>query len=94
MAETWQQMKPRVIASYKRRRSELVERMGSKCEWCGEADQTKLELHHTKPREWVASKLSRWQRIKRCEEEFEQGVLMLLCKRCNLQAGQPDDVPF
>lgn len=67
---------------------------------CGEDDVSKLEFHHTEPREWVAANLSRWHRQVKYEEDWDNGVLELLCGTCNKKAGVPaaeyeiDTVPF
>lgn len=81
-----------------RRRAILIAALGGCCIECGSTSQ--LEFHHTQSRDWVASKMSRWQRQLEYEKDWEAGVIELLCGDCNKRAGQPsftdepDGVPF
>lgn len=84
----------RVRAAAVRRRI-LIRAMGSVCEDCGSGQE--LEFHHVEERTWVASKLSRWERQARYEQEWADGQLLLLCADCNKVHGKPqpaDAVPF
>lgn len=69
------------------RRQILIQAMGGRCEDCGDTED--LEFHHTEHREWIAAELSRWERQKRYESEWADGVLMLLCSTCNKVHGRP-----
>lgn len=89
------------VERYARRRRILIAAMGGCCIQCGEQDSSKLEFHHTEPQEWVAASTSRWQRQLKYEEDWDAGVLELLCRACNKAAGVPvgtdfdvDDTPF
>jgi hypothetical protein len=48
---------------------------------CGSTE--KLELDHPNGKTWEARVLSPQQRMKRYEEDYENGQLSLLCKKCN-----------
>ncbi|WP_437231052.1 hypothetical protein SH661x_002296 [Planctomicrobium sp. SH661] len=84
------------------RRKILVKAMGGQCEDCGceGTPRNKLEFHHTSPRTWVCRDKSRWSRQRLYEEEWDKGLLILLCAFCNKARGQPveeaseGEVPF
>ncbi|TWT51816.1 hypothetical protein KOR42_32890 [Thalassoglobus neptunius] len=89
----------RKVEGYKIRRRILTQAMGGKCSQCESTEE--LEFHHLYQREWVASKTSRWSRQRQYEEEFDNGLLTLLCADCNKRAGKPsspapqgEEVPF
>lgn len=81
--------KSAAVRSAARRRRILIAAMGGACENCGATEC--LEFHHTKPRDWIAAQLNRWQRQTRYEEDWEMGRLQLLCSDCNKRAGAPVD---
>lgn len=80
----------RRIASYRRRRTALIEKLGGACVDCGDDDHAKLEFDHKTVRTWVARKVSRWQRIANYWREAERGEIELRCSDCNKRKGQPN----
>lgn len=84
----WQVLKE----SLAERRAALIVKLGGRCRQCVATE--KLEFHHTKPRTWTAAAVSRIVRIRLYETDYENGVIELLCKKCNRAAGEPkEDVP-
>lgn len=65
----------------RQRRRALIEKLGGKCAKCGE--DTELEFHHKFGRTWISKEVNRRKRMKLYEEDFEQGKLQLLCKKCH-----------
>lgn len=76
-------------AEVKRARAKLIQEMGGKCCKCGSIEG--FEFHHKFKRTWTARKASRWQRIANYKREWARGVLELLCKKCNKEAGEPTE---
>ena len=85
---TWQDDKERVINYYHTMRARLITAMGGRCKLCG--SRYKLEFHHSSARKWVASNHNRWVRLAKYRRDYIAGILVLLCKRCNLACGKPD----
>lgn len=70
------------IRSYRRKRAELINSLGGRCEICRTTE--KLEFDHINDdRDWEARKVSRWVRIARYAREEDQGRIQLLCRSCN-----------
>ena len=81
------------------RRRILIAAMGGECMDCGSTEN--LEFHHTEPRQWVASQEKYDRRQTLYEEDWDKGVLELLCGACNKKHGCPqgealefEEVPF
>ncbi len=81
-----------LVRNARRRRRILIEALGGCCANCGTTED--LELHHTEPRTWRARDHASWHRQVKYEEDWEKGILQVLCGTCNKQAGSPDDAPF
>jgi len=86
-SKSWKSQKDRTIAYCHAERARLINSLGSCCLQCRATE--KLEFHHTKPRGWIASQLSRWQRIAEYKRDIARGEIVLLCKSCNQRAGKP-----
>ena len=95
----WLKTKSRISVRY----NWLIIKLGGKCRECGTTEN--LELDHPNGKTWEAAKLSPQMRIKRYEEDYENGQLDLLCRSCNARDGalnkhfysairNGEDVPF
>jgi len=94
----WLKLKARLQV----RRAFLVIKLGGKCRMCGSTEE--LELDHPNGKDYEARKLSPQMRMKRYEENYENGQLDLLCHNCNSRDGalnkdfygavQRGEVPF
>lgn len=73
--------KQRVREMCERRRVELIERLGGKCEIC--KSRKKLEIDHPHGRDWKVEKVASHMRIKIYEAEAARGEVRLLCSDCN-----------
>lgn len=66
------------------------------CAVCGTTEE--LEFDHDEPRDWIANKTSRWQRLRLYIRDIKAGkVKHLLCRVHNAQKGRPeggDEEPF
>ena len=71
----------RSLASYRRRRAALINRMGGVCSKCG--SRFRLEFNHQVERDWQPREVSRGRRMDLYERDFERGELDLLCRICN-----------
>lgn len=91
MPTPWKQRKEYNREWCRAYRSRLVEQLGGCCQQCGSTE--KLQFHHLKPRTWIASQLSRWQRLAEYKREISRGEIELLCKPCNQRAGKPQAEP-
>lgn len=77
----------------KRVRVEWKISLGGRCVHCGCDDLSRLEFHHTAPRRWVNRLTDPTTRIARLREDIARGDVALLCKDCNLEAGEPEPPP-
>lgn len=68
-------------------RRELLEILGWRCAKCGKTKD--LEFDHIDPstRTWVARRCSQLGRMKRYYEEALDGLIQILCKKCNKKKG-------
>lgn len=68
-------------------REKIVNLLGGKCVTCNK--KKRLELDHIDPntRTWEACKLSQMGRARRYWKEFQQGLLQVLCRKCNSKKG-------
>ena len=83
--------------SIRSRISVLKQKLGGQCKQCGETDFNKLEFHHHQGKAYDSNRLSRTQRIRRYEQEAEEGLIVLLCKNCHqvkLSHGESCFCPF
>ena len=72
---------------YHRGRAKLIEELGGACVKCGK--KYSLEFHHKNGcRTWVARQTSRWVRLARYKREAAEGLIELLCGKCNKEAGK------
>ncbi len=71
----------------RRRREALLARLGGKCVKCGST--VHLTFDHIRGIQWDASRMSSHQRLKRYEQEVDEGLLQLLCFPCNQKKGRP-----
>lgn len=62
-------------------RSALIESLGGKCAKCGATEA--LEFDHPWRRTWVARNVYCAQRLRIYQQEAAQGLLRLLCSKCN-----------
>ena len=77
----------------KRKRRELIEILGGKCEICHTTE--KLEVDHVDGRDYELAKISQDQRIIRYMREYREGKrLRVLCKSHNANAGKEFDRAF
>jgi hypothetical protein len=84
-AERWQRRKPQLW----RRRRLLLELLGNECVRC-ESD-VDLQFDHINGRDYAWNALSQQQRIQRLEDEVLDGLIQLLCGRCNRwKSGVPE----
>jgi 5-methylcytosine-specific restriction endonuclease McrA len=69
----------------------IISALGGFCAECGSPDR--IELDHIDPstRTWVAREHSQLGRAKRYWKDFENGLIQLLCKKCNLAKRYIDD---
>jgi 5-methylcytosine-specific restriction endonuclease McrA len=67
----------------RKKRLELIEKLGGKCAICNEPDADKLEFDHLYGRPYNPNQLSLLARINRYMREAELGLLRLLCGDCN-----------
>jgi hypothetical protein len=67
------------------RRNFLIIKLGGQCRLCRSTKN--LELDHPDGKNWEARKFSPQMRMKRYEEDYENGQLDLLCKSCNCRDG-------
>jgi hypothetical protein len=77
----WLRTKSRIAIRYQF----LVIKLGGKCRKCQAVEN--LELDHPEGKDWEARKLSPQMRMKRYEQDFENGKLSLLCVNCNRKDG-------
>lgn len=85
------QLSPRLsrdVKWYRRERDRWIAFLGGKCAECGDTEE--LEFQHDAPRDWVANKTSRWQRLRNYIRDIKAGrITRLLCRSCNAAAGRP-----
>lgn len=72
-------------------RAALVEKLGGCCVECG--SDRRLEFDHIYGTTVQLDRLSGYDRILLYRKEAEQGLLQLLCKKCNQKRGRPELVP-
>lgn len=70
-----------------RMRSALIRDMGGKCALCSETVNLTFD-HFPDPTSWDISRMAGPARIRRYREDWEQGMLRLLCFPCNRQRGR------
>lgn len=68
-------------------RQSLIEQMGGCCTYCKSTE--KIQFHHPFGRLWQPNKAARWVRIARYRREWQSGLCVLACKKCNLAIGKP-----
>lgn len=92
MPEDWPYLS-RQVRSAKQMRLTLIERLGSKCERCGNDNVDVLEFDHRYGRDWEPRKTSYYSRMVRYRREIEQGggLIRLLCGKCNLAERKTND---
>jgi len=61
--------------------------MGGKCRNCGSIDN--LERHHPYGRTWKKRSYNMLSKIKRYERDFNEGNLVLVCKKCHEELHKP-----
>lgn len=77
---------------YRRLRKQLVRDMGGRCAACGY--RWRLEFNHLYLRTWWSAKTSRLQRLRNYRREWREGLLNLLCTRCNKKPeNRPREYP-
>jgi 5-methylcytosine-specific restriction endonuclease McrA len=69
------------LASYRRRRKALMDRIGRTCSKCG--SRFRLQFNHLVERDWEPREVSRGRRMDLYERDFERGEIDLLCHICN-----------
>lgn len=62
-------------------------RLGGKCVDCGTTNR--LEFDHIHGKDYDPRKMNRWTRMKRIEDEADQGLIELRCRSCNAKRGDP-----
>jgi 5-methylcytosine-specific restriction endonuclease McrA len=67
--------------NYRKIREQLIKDMGSICVKCG--SDVKIEIDHIHGRDWDVKRLNRLSRIKKYAQEWKEGKVRLLCKKCN-----------
>lgn len=86
------QISPQLVKDvrwYRRERAKWIAFLGGKCSVCGTTEE--LEFDHDEPRDWVANKTSRWQRLRLYIRDIKAGkVKRLLCRVHNAQKGRPE----
>jgi hypothetical protein len=88
MAKHSPKSRARYLAEYATRKmTELKNDMGGKCHRCGEADLDKLEFHHPLGRSYEPSSMSRWMRAVQYRRDWNTGLLVLACVKCNRSEG-------
>ncbi len=77
----------RSIRWYHRRRAELVEQLGGRCDVCGSTAE--LQLDHPHGRDWpkLPAAYSRWRRLTLYLRDAAAGNLRLLCATHNHSDG-------
>jgi len=73
-------------------KSQLIEKLGSKCELCPRRDD--LQFDHREGSDWVLNKLSYLQRMNIYKQEVEQNKIRLLCGACNRKIRLHNGVRF
>ncbi len=73
------------VRRYHTARAKLIADLGGKCVDCDATDN--LQFGHIIPRTWRACHTSRWVRIARYRREAMQGLVVLLCPKCNNAQG-------
>lgn len=68
-------------------RQQLIEQLGGCCVECG--SDRRLEFDHIFGTTWDHSKMSGYDRVRRYKAEADEGLIQLLCKRCNQRKGRP-----
>ncbi len=63
-------------------RDVLIEQLGGKCVVCGRSSM-KMHIDHPKGRDWEPREVSSHTRIRRYIKEHKQGLIRLLCDKCN-----------
>lgn len=66
-----------------RMRDELSELLGGHCVRCGKTKSLQFDHIDPRTRRWVAKSCSQRGRMRRYYEEFLEGLIQLLCKKCN-----------
>ena len=68
-----------------RQRQFMMQALGNKCDDCGTDEW--LEFDHWNGRNWSMRAKSQWARTRILMEEFQKGLLRLLCRSCNARDG-------
>lgn len=68
-------------------RALLLSWFGPECKACGETDERKLQFDHPLGRGWDLRKHDTWTRYRVYMWEADQGLLRVLCRRCNSKDG-------
>lgn len=69
----------------------LIKRLGGKCVDC--KSPFDLEFDHKYGATWQRRKMWSGARLKKYEEEIEQGLIELRCSDCNKRRGRPQPQP-
>lgn len=85
-AEHKEAQRPLMSKRWSKKRSYIINRDGGHCQRClikfGVINDSELQVHHIKPRS------------KYPELMYEDGNLITLCKRCNLEIGIEEELDF
>ena len=77
-----------------KKRAALVAALGGRCAKCGTDDEDKLEIDHLFRRDWDVVKAGSTWRISIYYKELKNGLIQLLCSKCNSRKGQPPTLPI
>lgn len=73
-----------------RRSNALKIKLGGVCVQCGETDLDELEFHHPHGKNWRSRDVSRFERLRRYEQDAAAGLVELLCDDCH---NYPEEHP-
>jgi len=80
----------RQVTWAKKKRLELIARLGGKCALCGAGE--KLEIDHINGCDWLLSGKSSHARVIHYRREAERGLLRVLCRSCNARRNSRQPV--
>jgi hypothetical protein len=80
--------------THRRRIDALKIKLGGRCVSCGETNLNELEFHHPNGKAWRSNRVSRSTRLKKYEQEAEQGLVELLCDDCHNHSEDHPDTCF
>jgi 5-methylcytosine-specific restriction endonuclease McrA len=74
------------------KRAALVAALGGKCVKCSSEEQ--LTFDHLYRRDWIACKVASDWRISIYYREWKNGLIQLLCAKCNSKKGPSEQLPL